>query len=405
MSRIFFFSSHTCVGESGGGHGVEFRLYAANKQYHLFDKAVVYVFGDRIIREGEDIGAIVEQRDQPKQSDLRVAIKKYIPSGLRILKLKKLFKRLGNYLEEIDQQFHFTKEDVFICHDFRMAYVFVNKYPQYPCALVYHMQGSIYFEWHAETAINSQIMHGYYNKLFQSICEHVRYLCFPSRGTEESLVRSEPAFKSMVERVEKRYLYNGVKCPEVDPNMLPEWIKQIKQMDGYKFITVANLNAAKAVQRIPEYLHHIKEKNVRFKWVLIGNGVYAQEVNQAIKKYGICEDVIWKQNNVKHSELMQLFSITDFYILFHKYSIFDLSTLEAMHYGNIPILTPVGGNKEMIIRQNGIFVSDFRDVAAFMDLIESGKVDELREFNKSIQNELFDDKAFLQRYADLCREF
>lgn len=147
------------------------------------------------------------------------------------------------------------------------------------------------------------------------------------------------------------------------------------------------------------------EKNVRFKWVLIGNGVYAQEVNQAIKKYGICEDVIWKQNNVKHSELMQLFSITDFYILFHKYSIFDLSTLEAMHYGNIPILTPVGGNKEMIIRQNGIFVSDFRDVAAFMDLIESGKVDELREFNKSIQNELFDDKAFLQRYADLCREF
>ena len=130
----------------------------------------------------------------------------------------------------------------------------------------------------------------------------------------------------------------------------------------------------------------------------------ATEVEKNIKDYNIEENVIWKKGNVMHSELMQVFSVTDFYILFHKYSIFDLSTLEAMHYGNIPVLTPVGGNKEMIFENSGLFVSDFGNVESFISYINNNSLEELHDLNRKIKRENFDEKAFLTRYVDLIAE-
>ena len=130
----------------------------------------------------------------------------------------------------------------------------------------------------------------------------------------------------------------------------------------------------------------------------------ATEVEKQIDKYQLKDNIIWKKERVKHFELMQLLSVSDFYILLHRFSIFDLSTLEAMHYGNIPILTPVGGNKEVIIDGNGLLVSDFSDVDSFIEMIQSDEMEAMRAKNMSIQKRMFDDKAFLQRYADLCDE-
>lgn len=405
MGRVFFLASHKCAGASGGGHGVVFRLYQADKKYQLFKKEVIYVFGDRVIKGYDELGDYLEQKDVPKQSNFRIKIKEYIPSVLRIVKMEKMYKGLDDYLGKLDREFEFQNDDVFICHDFRIARAFVRKFKLKNYAFVHHMQGSIYFEWHAETGINSKMMQNYYNKTFREITSRIRYLCFPSKGTEESLVDSEPSIANLVETANKKYLYNGVNCPEINPDKLTIWVNEIKSMHCYKFVTVANLNAAKAVERIPQYLNAIKRAGISLKWILVGNGVKAEEVEKQIKKYGLENDVIWKKNGVPHDELMELFSITDFYILLHKYSIFDLSTLEAMHYGNVPILTPVGGNKEVIIENNGLFVSDFGNADSFVELITANRLETIKARNTKIQNENFDDRAFLQRYVDLCNGF
>lgn len=405
MGRIFFLASHKCAGASGGGHGVVYRLYLADKRYKLFKNDVVYIFGDRFVRGYDELGSYIEQKDVPKQSAFRVSIKKYLPSVLRIIKMEKMYKSLDEYLSRLDSEFSFTEEDVYICHDFRIARAFVRKFQFKKCALVFHAQGSIYYEWQAETGINSIIMHKYYNGTFSEICNRVKYLCFPSKGTEESLLDSEPSAAKDVKKPEKKYLYNGVNCPDVDRDGLVSWVEEIRDFPCIKLATVANLNAAKAVERIPEYLAAIKRSGISFKWVLVGNGIKESEVKQQIARYGLWNDLIWKQNGVPHDELMQLFSVTDFYILLHKYSIFDLSTLEAMHYGNIPILTPVGGNKEVIIDNNGIFVSEFKNADSFIELVRNGELESLKAKNREIQNSKFDDKAFLQRYVDLCKEF
>lgn len=405
MGRVFFLSSHKCAGASGGGHGVVYRLYLADKKYQLFKKEVIYVFGDRVIRGYSELGSYLEQKDEPKQSDFRVRIKKYIPSIFRIMKMEKKYKRLDEYLDRLDKKFNFTEDDVFVFHDFRIARAYIRKFSFKNCAFVFHMQGSIYYEWHAETGIDSELMHNCYNNIFSEICDKIRYLCFPSRGTETSLLESEPYVADDIRKVEKIYLYNGVDCPEVDYENLESWVNEIRELVCFKMVTVANLNAAKAVERIPQYLDAIKKSGIPFKWILVGNGVKAVEVERQIKKYGLDNDVIWKRDGVEHEELMQLFSVTDFYILLHKYSIFDLSTLEAMHYGNIPILTPVGGNKEVIIDNNGLFVSKFDDASSFIELVKSGQIDDIKKKNSDIQNNFFNDRAFLQRYVELCEKF
>lgn len=405
MGRVFFLASHKCAGASGGGHGVVFRLYQADKKYRLFKKKVIYVFGDRVIKGYDELGGYLEQKDAPKQSGFRVRMKKYIPSILRILKMEKTYKGLDVYLGKLNQEFGFKDDDVFICHDFRMARAFVKKFKFRNCALVYHMQGSIYFEWNAETGINSKRMKNYYNKTFKEILGHIKYLCFPSKGTEESLIDSEPAIANVVKNTRRKYLYNGVDCPDISCKKVADWIDEICSMSCFKFVTVANLNAAKAVERIPQYLASIKQTGISIKWILVGNGVKAGEVDREIRKYGLEDDVIWEKKGVPHNELMELFSITDFYILLHKYSIFDLSTLEAMHYGNIPILTPVGGNKEIIIENNGLFVSNFSDASSFINLVNSDDFESMKEKNSEIQRSQFDDRAFLRRYVDLCENF
>lgn len=402
--RVFFLSSHVCEGESGGGHGVIYRLYTANKKYHLLPEDTVYVFINCVVEDNDNPDKFVIQHDTQIQSGIRVAVKKYIPNFIRINNQKKRYERIRSYIEEVDKKYSFCESDIFICHDFRIAYVFVNRYPHLKCVYVHHMQGSVYFEWHSETGINSAPMKRFYDSLFCDICEKVDLLCFPSKGTEESLIDSEPELKESVESTERRYLYNGVDCPDIDSNSIVPWIQDVSGMDGYKFVTIAKLNAAKAVERIPQYLYGIKQKGIKFTWILVGNGVQSIAVKEQIEKYHLENEVIWKRDRVEQAELMQLLTVTDFYILLHRFSIFDLSTLEAMHYGNIPILTPVGGNKEVIIDGNGLMVSDFSDVSSFMDMINSGKVEMMRQKNVNIQTEMFGDKAFLQRYVDLCEK-
>ena len=107
MGRIFFLTNHVCVGESGGGHGVEFRLHQADNKYNLFKNDVIYIFGDRVINGKSNVGEFKETKDQPQKSEFRLKIRKFIPSFLRIQKLKEKEKETTKYLERLDKEFEF----------------------------------------------------------------------------------------------------------------------------------------------------------------------------------------------------------------------------------------------------------------------------------------------------------
>ena len=402
MGRLFFMHSHACVGASGGGHGVEYRLFLADKKYNYFPDETFYVFGDRVVKKGDDLGSFLESKDMPKPSELRVKIRKFIPNFLRTIKFEKNLDKLSDYIKMINKTYEFTDDDVFIFHDIKTANAFYRAFHFKKTVMVYHAQGSLYNEWSAYTGLSSKVMKNYFFSLFRDTVSKLKVLAFPSKGAEESLVLSEPELEDVISTVDREYLYNGIDCPDVTITKKDKWISDLQKSEGYLFATVAVLNTAKSVERIPIYLGTLKKHGVNFKWILVGNGVQAEAVERSIRDNNLEDCIIWKKEGLPHEDILKLFSVTDFYILLHKYSIFDLSTLEAMHYGNIPVLTPVGGNKEVIIRNNGVFVSEFDNTKELEEIMKTD-ICQIKRTNMEIQKENFDEKSFISRYLEIYK--
>ena len=409
MNRIFMFAYQPCQGNTGGGHGVEYRLYVANKKYKLLGD-VYFVFGDRVIHNADDSGSLAKQSAETvkKKSTTKTMLKRMAPNICAGTgQLRKILgdeKRYAAYIDRLDERYRFDDGDVYIFHDMQLAHPFLKRYPFKKTMLVLHCQGSYYNEWKAFTNRSFEPLHWYFTKRLKDIVAKLRYLGFPAKGAEETLIESDPELASIVRGIERKYMYNGTDCPDIEVGSCADWIEELRGYPGYKFATVAALNAAKAVERIPQYLGALKQAGIDFKWILIGQGVKADEVQAEIKRAHIEENTVWVKDFISHDEILQLLSVTDFYILFHRQSVFDLSTLEAMHYGNIPILTPVGGNKDVILDDNGLFVSDFSDAAPLYTLIRNEDLEGLHKKNRDIQRLRFNDRSFLERYASLCDE-
>lgn len=75
-----------------------------------------------------------------------------------------------------------------------------------------------------------------------------------------------------------------------------------------------------------------------------------------------------------------------------------------MYYGNIPILTPVGGNKEMIIEDNGVFINDLSSCAELDEYLATHDLYEEKQKNARIAKKLFSEEAFLNGYTNIMKE-
>ncbi len=399
MGRIFILAYQPCYGETGGGQGVVYRLYEANKKYRLMDD-VYFVFGDRIVHGADETGPLAKMQNRDGNR-AKKNIARIIPGFIKVRKYEKSYSNLEQYVKQLNEQFSFNCDDRFIFHDLQFARAFVSSFGLKRVLLVIHSQGSFYNEWKATHGYENSCVRKYYEKCFDTITSRLNFLGFPSYGAKESFFDSTPELRKYIDRCTYKILYNGVSCGEFVNEDYTDWISDLKAFEGMVFSTIATLNAAKAVERIPQYLGALKKKGIQFKWVLVGKGGMQEEVDNEIKRANIVNETIWINDYLAHEKILQILSVTDFYILFHKYSIFDLSTLEAMHYGAIPILTPVGGNKEVIIEDNGLFVVDFTDVSALVELVNTDFTF-LKKVNQRIQESMFSDKIFLKRYLEVA---
>ncbi len=396
------FACQNCLGNTGGGHGVEYRLYEANCKYQVFDD-IYFIFGDRVIHNTDECGRLASNiAGRKKGSIVKDFIKKISPEVLFGIKKKKELDRClcecENYLKRLNEMYCFDQEDVYIFHDLQMAFPFTNLFPFKRIMLVIHSQGTYYNEWSAFRGHKSELLRKYFNSIYAKTAKRCLLLAFPAKGAEKTFILSDMDVKPIVESKERVYLYNGVDCPAIDTKSIPQWISELKSQ--LVFSTVATLNEAKGVERIPGYLNKLKSRGFNFKWILVGNGIKAREVEDNINKFELTDNTIWLKDPIPHEQILQVMSITDFYILFHRQSVFDISTLEAMHYGAIPVLTPVGGNNEVIIKNNGILVDDFSDVTQLANIIKEDR-EKLRRINIEIQEEYYNSKRFLKRYADV----
>lgn len=404
--RIFIFSFRKCNGRTGGSGGVNYKIYLANTEYRIFDN---------LFNCFEDI--IIEPNSRMNINDINMSC----DQGNKLLKkMKRQIKTIGlidiymyqrkldqacKWIKEINKIYQFNQNDIYIFQDIESAMGFFSLFSMKYTAIVYHQQGGLYAEWNAFNRVSSKLYHKYLTGVMRKAFSATENLAFPSLGAKASLLKTEPLLGDIMANKNINIVYNGFDKPQTIGPLSPGIRERLKTVapDDRVFITVAQANYAKGVDRIPGFIRKIKEKGISCKWILVSNGEMAPQIASQILKNKIENNVIWIKHYISHDDILQLFSVSDFYILFHRWSVFDFATIEAMAYGNIPILTPVGGNLEAADKESGFFVDleSMDKVVESISVLSREEILGYKDRNRNREADLFSSESFIGLYKKL----
>lgn len=390
--RVFIFAGRKYGGECGGSAGVNYKLFLANQKYHLINNCY-HIFLDGILSD-ENKEIHVKSDDKKKAMPNKNWLKSI--GFVNTTFLLKSRKKMISEIKKIGESYKFQKEDVFIFHDIDYAYAFLKCYQGYETLLVYHQQGESYYEWRSLFGGKSKIVELFYRYTMKYILNNISTMAFPSNGAYECFNKTSTYDFGIKEYA---VFYNGFSRKE-------EYSVLEGKSDELVFATVSVLNDAKAVERVPAVINEIRKTlpDKKIRWVLVGNGVNEKKVSSEIEKYSLQDSVNWIKERVSHDKILELFKKADFYIMMHNYSIFDFTTIEAMSYGCIPVLSDVTANKEVVVKDNGLIISELTDVRKLKEIIEEESFKAMKKSNILVQDEHFSEYQFLKRYADYINE-
>lgn len=401
--RVFMFSYRECMGEVGGSAGVNYKLYMANKKFSFIHN-MIHLFKGTALTQDDTETDKFEFNVVEKQAGKIRRMLKHI-GLLDIFNYERKLIQAGKWIERLDKIYSFLNDDVFVFHDFESAYAFSRQYAYDRMLFVYHQQGSLYAEWKAYHNIISPIYHLYLDKKQKDILKKIPYIGFPSNGAKEMLIHFDNYMKEFKMRDDAFILYNGFSKPNT--LKISKKVQKIieERKDVWTFITVAKLNYAKGVEQIPQFLGKLKKHSIEFEWIVIGDGKQSTELLKEIDKWNLKNNMIWIKDFVRHEDILALFEISDFYILFHRWSIFDFATIEAMCYGVVPILSSVGGNLEMVENgKSGVILEDIDDVNEILSLFNSNQYELYKGNCMKRQKERFSEETFLKQYKTCVEE-
>lgn len=407
MNRIFMISNRVCKGPVGGAGGVNYKIYRANCKYGLIPE-MQNVFRDKVMILTDDFiysEKISNERKKTKLDFLKTILLKTGGGAIVFEKLRLI--RWTKRIKEYDTKIHFSNDDIYIFHDIESAICFGKLFGCEKSVLVFHHQGSLYNERSEFYGIESRMYRKYMTQLTIKAFNMTKESAFPSVGAKECLLESEPELEKVLMQKKINTFYNGtencIACIRTEfGEKYNKYMQQIQRALGIKFVTVSTLNESKAVERIPSFLAGFTKRGFGFTWILIGKGRKEKEVENEIARCGIRENCIWIKESVPHDFILKIFQATDFYLILHKFSIFDYAILEAMSCGNIPILSKVGGNKEVIINENGFFSDEVGIEDKVIKLTQSEDFDFMKKKNVVLQQNKFSEYSSLNYYREWC---
>lgn len=395
--KIFSISWRKFSGKVGGGGGVNYKLLLANQKHKVFEQFIC-IFKDCIIDNPKDEICFTAPKNTPKLTS-KLKSNGFAMSIIYIYRIIYLYLRL----KKLSRQLAWSQNDRFILHDIESAVVFCHLFPSYKSVLVYHNQGPLYKEWSDGAKSSSQLLKYFLHKLTLRALSSVPAIAFPSEGAKNDFfVNHKLKISDLSEQKEILVFYNGYDTPEhLPPPIDKNTIEALGINKSPIFISVANLVDAKGIDQLPPIFEGIKNSGCDFKWVIVGDGPQASLIERLIKSCGISDNTMWIRNKIPHSDIENLFSKADYYIMAHRISIFDFATIEAMAHGCIPILSPVGGNIDIIKNDNGLYLSNdsISSSASLVQYLKSTRLD-LPTLNQEIHRKRFSELAFLNYYAE-----
>lgn len=393
--RVFILSGRKFNGNCGGSAGVNYRLLLANNKYKLID-SMYHLFVNCSFEPMTSC-----EFDIPKKN-LHSYIRKIgVKAGVVFL-LKAILNRgrLSIILEKYNTLYKFSNDDVYILHDPQIAYAFLKKFRFNKTLFMYHQQGEAYYEWKSLFKSKSLLVKKYYSYIEKYILTYTQDVGFPSNGACYSFnITSDKDTKISNYLV----LYNGVPAINNGNNTIKQYLLGQREI---VFLTVAVLNDAKGVEKIPELIKRLKDNLSEYKirWILVGDGSHHKEVEEQIIKWDICKNVNWITESLPHETIIEMMKEAHFYIMMHNFSIFDFATIEAMSAGCVPILSNVPANIEVGKDDNIVVINKPLDIDIINESFMSEKYTILSKKNVEVQKTYFDDLAFLKGYINYINE-
>lgn len=283
---------------------------------------------------------------------------------------------------------------LYVCHEYATAYGLSLLNKKY--VLVIHSQGTRVDE---KLALGEKLTQSEINvikKCEKVAIENALCVCFPSIGAEEMYFSSKYCIVRRSEVNVGACLYNTVYA-EVTPKRVEGMGENEKCLT---FMSVGTLTSAKGQDNVCRFLaEFMKYCKTNVRWICVGKGpmyeTIAEITNDIKKHYPNFEFVYF--SHLDFSEVQYLYSIADVYIMLHRISVFDLSTLEAMKNSCAIVLSKVGGNLEYNLNDNILYTED--DIVD--KLLNAETIVKLKKQNIDTYNDHFSPQCFRDRYTKL----
>lgn len=293
------------------------------------------------------------------------------------------------------------KNTAYITHDYAVAfglYLLKKKY-----VLVSHLQGT-----RVEEKINNgENISFIYSRIIQ-YCENksfsnAYYVCFPSKGAYDHFCMSE----------QKTILKENFKCGPVLYNTIYKIPRESiyknlnLEKDKITFLSIGQLTIAKGVDRCLDFLKvFLRDYEKDCRWIIVGDGPLREKVllRAAIIEKDHRNFKLIYIEKCNYAQMQYIERISDLYLMLHRVSIFDLSTLEMMKKGKGIILSRVGGNIEYNFYENIFYIEDDdynNSVKSLMEKIEYKNLKTWGELNRKTYNEKFSNENFLRSYQNV----
>lgn len=286
---------------------------------------------------------------------------------------------------------------IYISNDLFSAYALYLLGKEY--SFIFHGQGDIVQEWtlwgRELTDREKAMIHEIEYITIANACN----VSFPSVGAKWYFKQSLP---KSVDFNGGLPLYNTI----YDfPNM--KKIDSVQKDDTkVTFLSIGQFTWLKGMDRIPDFLEqYINYTGNSVRWIVVADGVLKKDVSNKAKQLeqnGKLE-FINIDYKISHAEIFYLLDISNIYLMLHRVSIFDFSTLEAMYCEKAVILSDISGNDEYNIENNIMLVKDDIDWAAVSNYIDNYKDYGIQ--NKRIYDHYFSDTVFIERYHNFIDSF
>lgn len=223
---------------------------------------------------------------------------------------------------------------------------------------------------------------------------------FPSQGAYEYFCKSK--YKTIKN---SEFKFGGVLYNTLYAYPKEEPVENLnKEKNKLTFLSVGQLTTAKGMDKHSIFFRNLLQKTSKqIRYIFVGRGPLEKQILEELNKlktdYSNFEYEYIK--SCSYPQMQYLQNISDAYLMLHRISIFDLTTLEVMNKSKCVILSDVGGNPEFNKEDNVILVGKIYHTA--IEKFLSSNVEELGKKNKEVYDKYFSNEKFIEEYFKMLK--